>query len=37
MNESSNEPIDEGEFAGVWKRFVGAVKRLLSGVPKERA
>ncbi len=37
MNESSNEPIDEGEFTRAWKSFVGAAKRLLSGVPKERA
>jgi hypothetical protein len=34
----SNNPIDgQGEFSSAWKRFVQALRRLLSGVPAERS
>jgi hypothetical protein len=37
LDEPQPEPIPEGEFVGAWRRFVGAIKRLLSGVPAARA
>ena len=37
MTDTNRNTNDEGEFSSTWSRFVGALKRLLSGVPQQRA